>query len=99
MAMKKINLNLVLLLLVVILIVSPFLLNRDAAYEGSDGEAEAAISELNPDYEPWFTPVYEPRSGEIESLLFTLQGCIGTGIIAYVIGVQRGRRKREHADH
>ncbi|CAH8247149.1 energy-coupling factor ABC transporter substrate-binding protein [Paenibacillus melissococcoides] len=97
--MKKINLNLVLLLLVVILIVSPFLLNRDAAYEGSDGEAEAAISELNPDYEPWFTPVYEPRSGEIESLLFTLQGCIGTGIIAYVIGVQRGRRKREHADH
>lgn len=97
--MKKININLVLLLLVVILIVSPFLLNRDAAYEGSDGEAEAAISELNPDYEPWFTPVYEPKSGEIESLLFTLQGCIGTGIIAYVIGVQRGRRKREHADH
>lgn len=99
MAMKKININLVLLLLVVILIVSPFILNRDAAYEGSDGEAEAAISELNPDYEPWFTPVYEPKSGEIESLLFTLQGCIGTGIIAYVIGVQRGRRKREHADH
>ncbi|MGG3840324.1 energy-coupling factor ABC transporter substrate-binding protein [Paenibacillus dendritiformis] len=97
--MKKININLVLLLLVVILIVSPFLLNQDAAYEGSDGEAEAAITELNPDYEPWFTPVYEPKSGEIESLLFTLQGCIGTGIIAYVIGVQRGRRKREHADH
>ncbi|TDL57137.1 energy-coupling factor ABC transporter substrate-binding protein [Paenibacillus dendritiformis] len=97
--MKKININLVLLLLVVILIVSPFLLNRDAAYEGSDGEAEAAITELHPDYEPWFTPVYEPKSGEIESLLFTLQGCIGTGIIAYVIGVQRGRRKREHADH
>jgi len=99
MAMKKININLILLLLVVILIASPFLLNRDAAYEGSDGEAEAAISEINPDYEPWFTPVYEPKSGEIESLLFTLQGCIGTGIIAYVIGVQRGRRKREHADH
>ncbi|BFH69815.1 MAG: energy-coupling factor ABC transporter substrate-binding protein [Paenibacillus dendritiformis] len=97
--MKKININLILLLLVVILIASPFLLNRDAAYEGSDGEAEAAISEINPDYEPWFTPVYEPKSGEIESLLFTLQGCIGTGIIAYVIGVQRGRRKREHADH
>ncbi len=36
------------------------------------------------------------KSGEIESLLFTLQGCIGTGIIAYVIGVSRGKRKAEN---
>lgn len=97
--MKKININLVLLLLVVILMVSPFFLNKNAAYEGSDGEAEAAISKINPDYEPWFTPIYEPKSGEIESLLFTLQGCIGTGIIAYVIGVHRGKRKQEHVNH
>ena len=34
-----------------------------------------------PDYQPWFQPLYEPASGEIESLLFTLQGSLGAAVI------------------
>ncbi|EBF5197067.1 energy-coupling factor ABC transporter substrate-binding protein [Listeria monocytogenes] len=94
--MKKINVNVILILLVVLLMVSPFFFNKTGEYGGSDGEAEAEITKIDPSYEPWFEPLYEPKSGEIESLLFTLQGCIGTGIIAYVIGVSRGKRKAEN---
>ncbi|MBC1483584.1 energy-coupling factor ABC transporter substrate-binding protein [Listeria sp. FSL L7-1485] len=93
--MKKININIILILLVILIMMSPFFFNKTAEYGGSDGEAEAEITKIDPDYEPWFTPIYEPKSGEIESLLFTLQGCIGTGIIAYVIGVSRGKKKAQ----
>ena len=34
-----------------------------------------------PDYQPRFQPLYEPASGEIESLLFTLQGSLGAAVI------------------
>nr|VXZ92710.1 Energy-coupling factor transporter probable substrate-capture protein CbiN [Klebsiella pneumoniae] len=36
-----------------------------------------------PDYQPWFQPLYEPASGEIESLLFTLQGSLGAAVILH----------------
>ncbi len=36
---------------------------------------------------PWFQPLYEPASGEIESLLFTLQGSLGAAVIFYILGV------------
>lgn len=88
--MKK---NVWLILAVIVLVVSAFVFNSTGAYEGSDGEAEELITELRPDYEPWFSPIYEPKSGEIESLLFTLQGSIGVGIIAYAIGYYKGKGK------
>ncbi len=42
-----------------------------------------------PDYQPWFQPLYEPASGEIESLLFTLQGSLGAAVIFYILGYAR----------
>lgn len=97
--MKKSSLkvNLLLLLAVIVLAISALLLNSNGEFGGSDGEAEDVITELAPDYEPWFSSIMEPKSGEIESLLFTLQGSIGVGIIAYVIGYSRGKNK--HAVH
>lgn len=67
------------------------------AFEGADGAAEDAVKELNPDYKPvevpeW-VPVFEPPSGEIESLLFCLQGVIGSAIIFFFFGYYYGRRK------
>lgn len=89
--------NLLLILLCVIIALSAFAFApKDAEFGGSDGGAETAITEVQPDYEPWFASLYEPASGEIESLLFTLQGSIGVGIITYVIGYQKG--KNRHAD-
>lgn len=65
--------TLILLAMVIGLVVLPFFINHGGEYGGSDGEAESQIQAIAPHYEPWFQPLYEPASGEIESLLFTLQ--------------------------
>lgn len=93
--MKKQNF-LLLLTCVLIAIGAFFLAPKDAEFGGSDGGAEVAITEVNPDYEPWFASIYEPASGEIESLLFTLQGSIGVGIITYVLGYHKGKKYVNH---
>ena len=51
-----------------------------------EGFAEELIVETHPDYEPWFSPLFEPASGEIESLLFALQAALGAGVIGFVLG-------------
>lgn len=87
---KKTNYSLLLLALIIALTVFPLVFVSGAEFMGADGEAEELITEINPDYEPWFASVWEPPSGEIESLLFALQGAIGAGFIFYYIGYKRG---------
>lgn len=91
--------NLLLLLGVVILAILPIFMLPDAEFGGADGEAEEAITEIKPDYEPWFNAIWEPPSGEIESLLFVLQSVIGALIIGYFIGYMRGKHVKDHAKH
>ena len=91
--------NLLLLLGVVILAILPIFMLPDAEFGGADGEAEEAITEIATDYEPWFNAIWEPPSGEIESLLFVLQGVIGALIIGYFIGYMRGKHVKDHAKH
>jgi len=56
-------------------------------WAGADDQAEDVIKEMTGDsYEPWATPVYEPPSGEIESLFFSLQAAIGAIIIGFFFG-------------
>lgn len=43
-------------------------------------------TEINPDYEPWFSSLYEPASGEIESLLFAVQAALGAGVAGFILG-------------
>ncbi|MFJ7290337.1 energy-coupling factor ABC transporter substrate-binding protein [Streptomyces collinus] len=96
---RNTKINLVLLLAVAALAVLPLALglgdHKKEPFTGSDGEAETAITELKPDYEPWFSPLYEPPSGEIESGLFSLQAALGAGVLAYYFGLRRGRRQGE----
>ena len=87
------KLNIILLLLVLAIIVVPQVIQSDAEFGGADGEAEAAITEINPDYQPWFSSFFEPASGEIESLLFASQAALGAGIVGYYIGVTRTKHK------
>ncbi len=81
------------LLAVIVLAVVPLIINPNAEYGGADGEAEGVILEIQPDYEPWFSSIYEPPSGEIESLLFCLQAGLGGMFIGYYVGFVKGRHK------
>ena len=83
--MKVWQKNTILVILVILLAALPLWLLPHAGFEGADGQAEEAILELNPDYEPWFSPLLEPASGEVESMLFALQAATGAGIVGFVL--------------
>lgn len=55
-------------------------------YTGADGQAQDAIKELQPNYQPWFNSLITLPSKEVESLLFASQAALGAGVIGYVIG-------------
>jgi len=93
MRIKGLFSTIVLILVVIVLILLPFYIApHNADFGGADGKAEEAITEINPNYQPWFSPLMEPPSGEIESLLFSLQAAIGSGIIFYYLGYKRGKK-------
>jgi len=66
-------------------------------FSGADGQARDMIGKIAPSYTPWFKPLLEPPSGEIESLLFALQAALGAGFIGYWLGgaVTRARLRKE----
>jgi len=86
--------TLLLILAVILLAVIPLFLNPGSEFGGADGEAEGAILEVAPDYQPWFQPFWSPPGGETESLLFALQAALGAGIIGYYFGVKRGQKPK-----
>lgn len=85
--------NYLLILLAIVIIIVPLFIKGDAEFGGADDQAEDVIGEINSDYEPWFEPLWEPPSGEIESLLFSLQVAIGAGVIGYIFGIMKEKRR------
>lgn len=90
--MKK---NIILLIIVVLLAVVPLFINSEKEFGGADGEAENVIIEIDENYEPWTESLWEPPSGEVESLIFALQASAGTAVIAFGFGYALGKRKRD----
>lgn len=84
--MKLWQKNLIIMLVVALIAVIPLFILKDAEFAGADGLAEEAILETVPGYEPWFSPLIEPASGEIESLLFCLQAALGAGVMGFALG-------------
>jgi cobalt/nickel transport protein len=78
--------NIILFVLVVLIALLPIVFLKEAEFEGADDQAEDIIAEIDADYEPWFSNLWEPPSGEIESLLFALQAALGAGFIGYFFG-------------
>ncbi|WP_420175797.1 energy-coupling factor ABC transporter substrate-binding protein [Luteococcus sp. OSA5] len=60
------------------------------AFGGTDAAATEALAAQG--VEPWFEPIFEPGSGEIESGLFALQAAAGAGVLGFALGNLRGRR-------
>lgn len=94
----------ILLCLVAIIVIAPLIIyngmGEDEGYfGGADDAAGPVIEETG--YQPWFNSIWEPPSGEIESLLFALQAAIGAVIIGYVFGYYGGQaseRKKHEKD-
>ncbi len=68
--------------------------------KGGDEEAfagtDATVSEqIEADgYTPWFSPLVELKSAEVESGLFALQAALGGAAFGYCVGILHGRRRR-----
>jgi cobalt/nickel transport protein len=88
---------LILLLTCIVIAIIPLAAIKNSEFGGADGEAFDAITEINPDFEPWMEPALSPPGQETESLLFCLQAAIGAGIFGYGFGLLRERSKNKQA--
>lgn len=66
------------------------------AFAGTDATVTAML-ESEHGVDPWFAPLFEPGSGEVESGLFALQAALGAGVLGYALGHLRRRRARHDA--
>ncbi|WP_161763870.1 energy-coupling factor ABC transporter substrate-binding protein [Rhodobacter amnigenus] len=78
------------LLGVALIIIVPLVMGGE--FGGADAEV-AALIEAREGFAPWFTPIWEPPSGEVASLMFALQAALGALVIGYVVGRRHGRRE------
>lgn len=90
--------NIIILVIVAILMIAPIIMYNghgedDGYFGGTDDQGGEYIEENNPDYEVWAESLWEPPSGEIESLLFCLQTAIGAIIVGYIFGYWHGGNK------
>jgi cobalt/nickel transport protein len=94
--LKKLTLIVALLIAVIVLLAAfvPHMIGLTPKWGGSDDAASSKIGEIRIGYKPWFSPIWKPPSGEIETLLFSLQAAIGAGIIGYVAGLYTGRKEK-----
>ncbi|MEI6562686.1 MAG: energy-coupling factor ABC transporter substrate-binding protein [bacterium] len=87
------------ILAIVFLVSLPLVLHRPKAgtesFGGADDKARAEVERMHPDYKPWVQPLWNPPSGEIATLLFSLQAAIGAGAIGYYLGYLKGRGKKD----
>lgn len=89
----------VVIAVVLIALIPLFLVSSPDADEeifgGADDAAEDVIGEVAPDYEAWQEPLWEPPSGEIESLLFSVQVAIGSILIGFALGKLHERNQQK----
>lgn len=76
------------------IVAAPLLLPVQGDFAGSDDQARRAIAATG--YQPWFAPLWQPPSSEVESLLFALQAAAGAGVLGYVLGRMQARRGRDN---
>lgn len=67
----------------------------EEAFAGTDAIIVEVLEEQG--VEPWFTPLFEPDSAELESGLFALQAALGAGVLGFALGNLHGRYKERTA--
>lgn len=101
---RKIGMSWGVATLMVAILVAIFALSFSLAPESAEGEeafagTDAAVTEVleAQGVEPWFTPLFEPDSGEVESGLFALQAALGACVLGFALGNLYGRSKERTA--
>lgn len=79
---------------IVALFILPFVLASEGEFAGADEAGSEAVASIAPDYDPtWIQNIWEPPSGETESMLFALQAAAGGVLIGYFFGYKRGQKR------
>lgn len=80
-------------IIVVVFVFSFALAPKPAEGEEGFGGTDSAVTQILEErgVEPWFQPLFQPGSGEVESGLFALQAAIGGAILGFALGQLRGR--------
>lgn len=89
---SMINLGLVVATVLLFVITLKIGLSR-GEFVGTDSAANDQIAKSAPDYKPWFEGFWTQPGGEVESGLFALQAALGAGLLGFVLGTYRERRK------
>lgn len=95
MKLNKAAVSLILIGLCVVLSSLPLIIVSNSDFGGADGKAEEIVLGVNPEYEPWFSPLVEPPGSETESLLFSIQAAFGGAILGYGFGYYIARHKTQ----
>lgn len=90
---------LIILFLVAAITAFPLMYLKNSDFSGTDNQAKTAITEIDADYKPWISTMFQP-SAETESMLFALQAAIGAGVIGFGFGrLTAKKRSKEEVQH
>ncbi|ACV64443.1 Cobalt transport protein CbiN [Desulfofarcimen acetoxidans DSM 771] len=87
--------NTVLVLLVLALVIVPLVMNNAPEFRGADDQGKELIGQIDNNYQPWYSSLWEPPGAEMQSLLFALQAALGSGFIGYYFGYMKGKKKHQ----
>jgi cobalt/nickel transport system permease protein len=83
--------NTVLGVAVLIIIGVAVVANAAIGLLGTDDQGVELIQQIDPNYQPWFSSIFEPSEG-LQQLLFALQALIGLAILVYFVLYLRKKR-------
>lgn len=84
-------------IVVISLVVGGQVAGGASGFAGTDAQATQEVQAIDPDYRPWFTPLFQPGSTEVESGLFAVQAALGGVVLGFAMGALWGRRRVERA--
>ncbi|MEM1483765.1 energy-coupling factor ABC transporter substrate-binding protein [Oscillospiraceae bacterium PP1C4] len=76
----------------------PLMTIKDSEFGGADGAAGDLILEIDKDFEPWAEPLFPLPGGETESMMFSLQAALGSGIFCFCAGYLFAAKKFKKAN-
>ncbi|VVB95935.1 Cobalt transport protein CbiN [uncultured archaeon] len=69
-------------------------INGAGAWAGGDSLLVNQIAGVTGgEYKPWFTPIWKPQSGEVETFMFSFQAAMGALFVGLYVGYYKGKKE------